>query len=189
MDRRVWFSRRALKLHAVLLIVVPGFMALCVWQITRALDGNSLSWAYVFEWPLFAVYAVYMWWRLVHEGAEEETPPAAAHNGVRRPDRCGPDIGRRRARPRRTLPQPTPPLESSRRRRTPSSLPTTSTWRSWPSRTRLPVAEESALRGEGSNLQHPAPKADVLPIELPRTEASARARLGPPRPSPEETRQ
>ena len=30
-----------------------------------------------------------------------------------------------------------------------------------------------ALRGEGSNLQHPAPKADVLPIELPRTEAIA----------------
>ena len=29
------------------------------------------------------------------------------------------------------------------------------------------------LRGEGSNLQHPAPKADVLPIELPRTEAVA----------------
>ena len=25
-----------------------------------------------------------------------------------------------------------------------------------------------AFRGEGSNLQHPAPKADVLPIELPR---------------------
>ncbi len=81
MDRRVWLSRRALKLHAVLLVVVPGFMALCVWQITRALGGNSLSWAYVFEWPLFAAYAVYMWWRLVHEGAEEETPPAAAHNG------------------------------------------------------------------------------------------------------------
>ena len=35
MDRRVWFSRRALKLHAVILIVVPGFMALCLWQINR----------------------------------------------------------------------------------------------------------------------------------------------------------
>ena len=42
-------------------------MALCVWQLHRALDGNELSWAYVFEWPLFAGYAVYMWWRLVHE--------------------------------------------------------------------------------------------------------------------------
>lgn len=80
MDTRVWLSRRALRLHLVLLIVVPGFMALCIWQITRALDGNSLSWAYVFEWPLFAAYAVYMWWRLVHEGAAEE-PLAAATDG------------------------------------------------------------------------------------------------------------
>jgi hypothetical protein len=29
------------------------------------------------------------------------------------------------------------------------------------------------LRGEGSNLQHPAPKADVLPIELPRKDPLA----------------
>jgi len=80
MDRSVWFSRRALRLHAVILIVVPGFLALCIWQITRALGGNTLSWAYVFEWPLFAGYAVYMWWRLVHESAVEP-PPAAATNG------------------------------------------------------------------------------------------------------------
>jgi hypothetical protein len=80
MDTRLWFSRRALKLHAVVLIVVPGFMALCVWQIHRALGGNSLSWAYVFEWPLFAAYAIYMWWRLVHEGSAAE-PHAAATNG------------------------------------------------------------------------------------------------------------
>jgi hypothetical protein len=63
----IWLSPRALKLHAVVLVVVPAFMALCVWQVQRALDGNELSWAYVFEWPLFAGYAVYMWWRLVHE--------------------------------------------------------------------------------------------------------------------------
>jgi hypothetical protein len=80
MDQRVWFTPRALKLHAVILIVVPGFMALCVWQIERALGGNSLSWAYVFEWPLFSAYAVYMWWRILHE--KPDTPPlAAAENG------------------------------------------------------------------------------------------------------------
>ena len=78
MDKKVWLSRRALKLHVVILIVVPAFLALCLWQLSRALDGNSLSWAYVFEWPLFAAYAVYMWWRFVHEAAEEGSPPAAA---------------------------------------------------------------------------------------------------------------
>jgi hypothetical protein len=78
MDKKVWLSRRALKLHVVILIVVPAFLALCLWQISRALGGNSLSWAYVFEWPIFAAYAVYMWWRFVHEAAEDGSPPAAA---------------------------------------------------------------------------------------------------------------
>jgi len=78
MDKKVWFSRRAIKLHVVILIVVPAFLALCLWQISRALGGNSLSWAYVFEWPLFAAYAVYMWWRFVHEAAQDGSPDGAA---------------------------------------------------------------------------------------------------------------
>jgi hypothetical protein len=80
MDKNVWLSRRALKLHAVILILVPAFMALCIWQVTRALGGNSLSWAYVFEWPIFAGYAIYMWWRLVHEAADGTLPPASAQH-------------------------------------------------------------------------------------------------------------
>jgi hypothetical protein len=78
MDTKVWFSRRALKLHAVILIVVPAFAALCIWQIYRATGGNELSWAYVFEWPFFAAYAIYMWWRLLHAMPEGTAPPAAA---------------------------------------------------------------------------------------------------------------
>jgi hypothetical protein len=68
--RSIWLTPRALRLHAVLLVVVPACMALCIWQLERALGGNTLSWAYVFEWPLFAGYAVYMWWRFVHEPPE-----------------------------------------------------------------------------------------------------------------------
>ena len=26
-----------------------------------------MSWAYVFEWPAFAIYAIYMWWQLIHD--------------------------------------------------------------------------------------------------------------------------
>jgi hypothetical protein len=61
-------------LHAVILVVVPTFIVLCVWQLHRALSGNDLSWAYVFEWPFFAGYAIYMWWRFVHEESEESAP-------------------------------------------------------------------------------------------------------------------
>ena len=82
MDRRVWLSPRALKLHAVILVVVPACLALCVWQINRALSGNSLSWAYVFEWPLFAAYAIYMWWRFVHEKTEPADVVASVNGHV-----------------------------------------------------------------------------------------------------------
>jgi DNA-binding transcriptional regulator of glucitol operon len=80
MDKRVWLSPRALKLHAVILVVLPAFTALCVWQIYRAVGGNNLSWAYVFEWPLFAGYAIYMWWRFVHE-KPEPTEEMVSENG------------------------------------------------------------------------------------------------------------
>lgn len=58
---------RLARLHLTILIVLPGFLALADWQLHRALGGNSLSWAYAVEWPLFAVYAIVLWWRLVQE--------------------------------------------------------------------------------------------------------------------------
>jgi DNA-binding transcriptional regulator of glucitol operon len=48
-------------------VVVPGCLALGWWQLHRALSGNALSWAYAVEWPFFAGYGIYMWWRVVHE--------------------------------------------------------------------------------------------------------------------------
>ena len=50
-------------------------LALCVaafWiEIGRALGGNALSWAYVFEWPLLGAFAVYMWWQVIRPGRPE----------------------------------------------------------------------------------------------------------------------
>lgn len=60
-------QRRILSLHLAVGVVVPGCLALTWWQITRALSGNTLSWAYVFEWPIFAGYALFVWWKLIHE--------------------------------------------------------------------------------------------------------------------------
>jgi hypothetical protein len=34
-------------------------------EVVRALDGNKLSWLYVFEWPLFGGFGIYMWWNLL----------------------------------------------------------------------------------------------------------------------------
>ena len=69
--RSTWLRPRALSLHVAVAVCTPTFSALGWWQLHRALAGNTLSWAYTFEWPIFAVYGVCMWWKLVHD----EDPP------------------------------------------------------------------------------------------------------------------
>ena len=71
----MWTSGRAVSLHVALVLFVPGCVALTWWQASRALGGNTLSWVYTFEWPLFGAYAVYMWWKLVHD--DPAAPPLA----------------------------------------------------------------------------------------------------------------
>lgn len=61
-----------------------AFSGLCYWQVRRAVSGNTLSWAYVFEWPLFAGYVVYMWWRLSQDDRQGDGAPGAE------PDAGGP---------------------------------------------------------------------------------------------------
>ncbi len=62
-----YLTPRCIGMHVTLLILLPVFAWLTWWQLARALDGNTLSWAYTFEWPLFAIYAVYVWWQLIHD--------------------------------------------------------------------------------------------------------------------------
>ena len=68
-----------MALHLTALTAVVAFCLLARWQVHRALSGNTLSWAYAFEWPFFAAYAVYMWWKLLKDapggGRREPAPP------------------------------------------------------------------------------------------------------------------
>lgn len=57
-------------LHFEVVIVVAGCVAATWWQAGRALGGNSLSWFYTFEWPVFAGIALAAWWHLIHEDPE-----------------------------------------------------------------------------------------------------------------------
>ncbi|MHB1988828.1 MAG: hypothetical protein ACYCSF_12750 [Acidimicrobiales bacterium] len=68
--RKRWFSRRAVLLHLAVAVVAPGCVAAGWWQATRALAGNSLSWAYSIEWPAFALLSIAGWWQLIHEDPE-----------------------------------------------------------------------------------------------------------------------
>jgi len=77
----VWTSRRAVSLHVALAVFVPGCVALTWWQASRALGGNALSWVYTVEWPIFAAYATYMWWKLVHDDPGSDTARGAPARG------------------------------------------------------------------------------------------------------------
>jgi hypothetical protein len=69
-------------MHVTLLILLPAFAWLTWWQLGRALGGNTLSWAYTFEWPLFAGYAIYVWWQLIHDRSTPIPRRAASSDGT-----------------------------------------------------------------------------------------------------------
>jgi hypothetical protein len=53
-------------LHLGFLLFVPFCVWATWWQITRAEDGNGLSYLYSFEWPVFALLGLYFWWMFLH---------------------------------------------------------------------------------------------------------------------------
>jgi DNA-binding transcriptional regulator of glucitol operon len=85
--------------HLVALVLVVAFLLLGWWQYTRATDGNTLSWGYMFQWPVFAGFVVFLWWREVKLAVKPEQAPAPA------PERSV-DVGRPIRVPSRRAHQP-----------------------------------------------------------------------------------
>jgi DNA-binding transcriptional regulator of glucitol operon len=83
--RERWLSKRAISLHIGVLLFVPGCGLAAWWQITRATDGNGLSYLYAVEWPIFAILSAYFWWMFIHtdyenvglKGMRKQATPAA----------------------------------------------------------------------------------------------------------------
>ncbi|HLX47766.1 MAG TPA: hypothetical protein VKS82_05500 [Streptosporangiaceae bacterium] len=69
---RFLITPRWLGWHAFTVLAVAGMLALGWWQLRRAEAGNSLSWAYTFEWPVFAVFGVVFWAKTIRD---EFSPP------------------------------------------------------------------------------------------------------------------
>lgn len=67
MHWRVLLRPRWLAWHVFIVLATAGMIWLGDWQLRRALSGNGLSWAYTFEWPLFAIFAVYFWVKSVRD--------------------------------------------------------------------------------------------------------------------------
>ena len=90
-NARRLFTPKWLLGHSLVWIMVAVFLALGWWQAGRAAGGNMLSWAYTFEWPLFAVFVLAVWVHEMRATLRGSTAPQA------RPPRRAPVITRREA--------------------------------------------------------------------------------------------
>ena len=79
-------TKRILGIHAGLVFAELVCVSAFALEIGRALSGNTLSWAYVFEWPVFAAYAIYVWHRLLKEERAPIEPDDATPNETNEPD-------------------------------------------------------------------------------------------------------
>jgi hypothetical protein len=64
---RFLIQPRWLGWHLLMVVSFWGMLWLGDWQFHRALAGNGLSWAYTFEWPLFAGFAVVFWAKTIKD--------------------------------------------------------------------------------------------------------------------------
>ena len=72
---RFLFTPKWLGWTAFVIAATAGMLWLGDWQLHRAESGNALSWAYTFEWPLFAIFAVFFWFKTIRD--EVHPPPEA----------------------------------------------------------------------------------------------------------------
>ena len=76
-----WFfliTPRWLGWHAFAVVAAFGMLWLGDWQFHRAESGNALSWAYTFEWPIFAVFGVVFWAKTIRDEFKPHTDPGDA---------------------------------------------------------------------------------------------------------------
>lgn len=73
------------RLHAALLLAELICVSAFALELSRALSGNVLSWAYVVEWPVLGAYAAYMWHRLLRDDTTpgRDAPPSTTHEDHR----------------------------------------------------------------------------------------------------------
>jgi hypothetical protein len=70
---RRFLTPRWLVRHAAMVLLVAAFLVLGWWQIGRAQGGNALSFGYAVEWPAFAIFVIFVWYREIRN--ERRGPP------------------------------------------------------------------------------------------------------------------
>jgi hypothetical protein len=74
-------GKSAFRLHLTLTLGLLLCVGAFAFELSRALGGHTFSWMYVFEWPLFAGFAIYMWWNL-YNGYDRRRPAEAKRSSV-----------------------------------------------------------------------------------------------------------
>src|SRR5215472_13149658 len=84
---RFLLSPRWLAWHAFAVAACWGMLWLGDWQFHRAESGNALSWAYTFEWPIFAIFGLVFWAKTIRD--EFKPPPDPGTVDVQLPPAVG----------------------------------------------------------------------------------------------------
>lgn len=79
---RLFLRPKWLAWHALVAALVAAFLALGAWQMRRASEGNLVSYGYALEWPLFAAFAIAVWYHTIRDrlrpnAGDDPEPPAA----------------------------------------------------------------------------------------------------------------
>jgi len=83
--------------HAFTVVAVLGMLWLGDWQFHRAESGNALSWAYTFEWPIFAAFGLVFWAKtIIDEAKPKPADEADDAEGTRDAAQAGAELPARR---------------------------------------------------------------------------------------------
>jgi hypothetical protein len=79
--RKILLSPKWWGLHLLVVVLVLVFLRLGLWQWHRAEspNGGIQNFAYAFQWPLFAVFGIVLWWKTLKievAGEADETGAA-----------------------------------------------------------------------------------------------------------------
>lgn len=73
-----WLAPPAMRLHATMIGGVALSSAATWLEWTRARAGHEIAWIYTFEWPLFALMGIYLWWKLLRPETPHGNPRSVA---------------------------------------------------------------------------------------------------------------
>ncbi len=77
---RLWTPAWIVR-HVAMVVLVAGCLGMGWWQVTRAAGGNAISFGYAIEWPVFAGFVIFVWWREVRQ-ALRAAPPGDAQQAA-----------------------------------------------------------------------------------------------------------